>query len=118
MLVYDLNSGRRVYPGYEEIENRRGQRRRSDGTYMDYGGMRPGRWITPPYNHHGGYPPMNPQELLRKLRELEDRQSRLEDRERRQMAEQRRVGYESYPTDEYGDYRYDGYGPDMIDYPY
>lgn len=38
MIVYDLNSGHREYPGYDEIEDRRGggrgRSRRSDGTYM------------------------------------------------------------------------------------
>lgn len=42
MIVYDLNSGHRKYPGYDEIEDRRGggrgRSRRSDGTYMGYGG--------------------------------------------------------------------------------
>ena len=42
MIVYDLNSGHREYPGYDEIEDRRGggrgRSRRSDGTYMGYGG--------------------------------------------------------------------------------
>jgi hypothetical protein len=58
MIVYDLNSGQREYPGYDEIEDRRGRgrSRRSDGTYM---------------------------------------------------------GYESYPTDYYGDDRYYGDGPQM-----
>ena len=36
MIVYDLNSGHREYPGYDEIEDRRGggrgRSRRSDGT--------------------------------------------------------------------------------------
>ena len=41
MIVYDLNSGHREYPGYDEIEDRRGggrgRSRRADGTYMEYG---------------------------------------------------------------------------------
>lgn len=65
MIVYDLNSGHREYPGYDE---------------------------------------------------LEERERRLEERERRHEMEDReyrRMGYESYPTDYYGDDRYYGDGPQM-----
>lgn len=50
MIVYDLNSGQREYPGYDEIEDRRGRgrSRRSDGTYMGYG-----HGFLPPYDHYG-----------------------------------------------------------------
>ena len=90
MIVYDLNSGHREYPGYDEIEDRRGggrgRSRRADGTYMEYG-----HGFLPPYDHYG---------MHEKMKEMEDR-------------EYRRMGYESYPTDYYGDDRYYGDGPQM-----
>lgn len=50
------------------------------------------------------------------INELEERERRLEERERRHEMEDReyrRMGYESYPTDYYGDDRYYGDGPQM-----
>lgn len=62
MIVYDLNSGHREYPGYDEIEDRRGggrgRSRRSDGTYMEYG-----HGFLPPYDHYG---------MHEKMKEMED----------------------------------------------
>lgn len=96
MIVYDLNSGHREYPGYDEIEDRRGggrgRSRRSDGTYMGYGGGI--------YDHYG---------MHEKMKEMEERERRYEMEDR----EYRRMGYESYPTDYYGDDRYYGDGPQM-----
>lgn len=70
MIVYDLNSGHREYPGYDEIEDRRGggrgRSRRSDGTYMGYGGGI--------YDHYG---------MHEKMKEMEERENELEERERR-----------------------------------
>lgn len=110
MIVYDLNSGHREYPGYDEIEDRRGggrgRSRRSDGTYMGYG--HPG--FLPPYDHYGMHEKMK--EMEEREDELEERERRLEERERRHEMEDReyrRMGYESYPIDYYGDDRY--YGP-------
>ena len=34
MIVYDLNSGRREYPGYDEIEDRRGEAEAEAGVLM------------------------------------------------------------------------------------
>lgn len=103
MIVYDLNSGHREYPGYDEIEDRRGggrgRSRRSDGTYMGYGGGI--------YDHYGMHEKMK--EMEERENELEERERRLEERERRHEMEDReyrRMGYESYPTDYYGDDRY------------
>jgi hypothetical protein len=60
MIVYDLNSGHREYPGYDEIEDRRGggrgRSRRSDGTYMGYGGGI--------YDHYGMHEKMNEMEKI------------------------------------------------------
>ena len=110
MIVYDLNSGHREYPGYDEIEDRRGggrgRSRRSDGTYMGYGGGI--------YDHYGMHEKMK--EMEERENELEERERRLEERERRHEMEDReyrRMGYESYPTDYYGDDRYYGDGPQM-----
>lgn len=108
MIVYDLNSGRKEYPGYDEIEDRRGRSRRADGTYMGYG-----RFL-PPYDHYGSHDKMK--ELEEREDELEERERRLEERERHHEMkdrEYRRMGYESYPTDYYGDERYYGDGPMM-----
>ena len=95
MIVYDLNSGHREYPGYDEIEDRRGggrgRSRRSDGTYMGYGGGI--------YDHYGMHEKMK--EMEERENELEERERRLEERERRHEMEDReyrRMGYESYPT--------------------
>ena len=97
MIVYDLNSGQREYPGYDEIEDRRGRgrSRRSDGTYMGYG-----HGFLPPYDHYGMHEKMKEREERERRHEMEDR-------------EYRRMGYESYPTDYYGDDRYYGDGPQM-----
>mgnify|MGYP000793637413 CR=1 FL=1 len=110
MIVYDLNSGHREYPGYDEIEDRRGggrgRSRRSDGTYMGYGGGI--------YDHYGMHEKMK--EMEERENELEERERRLEERERRHEMEDReyrRMGYESYPIDYYGDDRYYGDGPQM-----
>ena len=77
MIVYDLNSGHREYPGYDEIEDRRGggrgRSRRSDGTYMGYGGGI--------YDHYGMHEKMK--EMEERENELEERERRLEERERR-----------------------------------
>lgn len=107
MIVYDLNSGHREYPGYDEIEDRRGggrgRSRRSDGTYMGYGGGI--------YDHYGMHEKMK--EMEERENELEERERRLEERERRHEMEDReyrRMGYESYPIDYYGDDRYYGDG--------
>lgn len=66
MIVYDLNSGHREYPGYDEIEDRRGggrgRSRRSDGTYMGYGGGI--------YDHYG---------MHEKMKEMEERENELEE---------------------------------------
>lgn len=74
MIVYDLNSGHREYPGYDEIEDRRGggrgRSRRSDGTYMGYGGGI--------YDHYG---------MHEKMKEMEERENELEERERRLLEE-------------------------------
>lgn len=106
MIVYDLNSGHREYPGYDEIEDRRGggrgRSRRSDGTYMGYGGGI--------YDHYGMHEKMK--EMEERENELEERERRLEERERRHEMEDReyrRMGYESYPTDYYGDDNSDGF---------
>lgn len=111
MRVFDLSSGRDEYPGYDEIEDRRGRGRgrgrRSNGTYNGYeGGI---------YDHYG--------KMHEKMREIEEREDELEDRERRleqrerhherEDRERRRMGYESYPEDYYGDDRYYGDGPEM-----
>lgn len=109
MIVYDLNSGHREYPGYDEIEDRRGRSRRADGTYMTHG-----RGFLPPYDHYGMHKKMR--EMEERENELEERERRLEERERHhemQDQEYRRMGYESYPTDYYGDDRYYGDGPQM-----
>lgn len=113
MIVYDLNSGHREYPGYDEIEDRRGggrgRSRRSDGMYMEYG-----HGFLPPYDHYGMHEKMK--EMEERENELEERERRLEERERRHEMEDReyrRMGYESYPTDYYGDDRYYGDGPQM-----
>lgn len=113
MIVYDLNSGHREYPGYDEIEDRRGggrgRSRRADGTYMEYGHV-----FLPPYDHYGMHEKMK--EMEERENELEERERRLEERERRHEMEDReyrRMGYESYPTDYYGDDRYYGDGPQM-----
>lgn len=97
-------------PGYDEIEDRRGggrgRSRRSDGTYMGYGGGI--------YDHYGMHEKMK--EMEERENELEERERRLEERERRHEMEDReyrRMGYESYPTDYYGDDRYYGDGPQM-----
>lgn len=102
--------GHREYPGYDEIEDRRGggrgRSRRSDGTYMGYGGGI--------YDHYGMHEKMK--EMEERENELEERERRLEERERRHEMEDReyrRMGYESYPTDYYGDDRYYGDGPQM-----
>lgn len=102
--------GNREYPGYDEIEDRRGggrgRSRRSDGTYMGYGGGI--------YDHYGMHEKMK--EMEERENELEERERRLEERERRHEMEDReyrRMGYESYPTDYYGDDRYYGDGPQM-----
>lgn len=75
MIVYDLNSGHREYPGYDEIEDRRGggrgRSRRSDGTYMGYGGGI--------YDHYG---------MHEKMKEMEERENELEERERRLLIGQ------------------------------
>lgn len=67
MIVYDLNSGHREYPGYDEIEDRRGggrgRSRRSDGTYMEYG-----HGFLPPYDHYG---------MHEKMKEMEERENEL-----------------------------------------
>lgn len=78
MIVYDLNSGQREYPGYDEIEDRRGRgrSRRSDGTYMGYG-----HGFLPPYDHYGMHEKMK--EMEERENELEERERRLEERERR-----------------------------------
>lgn len=55
-------------------------------------------------------------EMEERENELEERERRLEERERRHEMEDReyrRMGYESYPTDYYGDDRYYGDGPQM-----
>lgn len=80
MIVYDLNSGHREYPGYDEIEDRRGggrgRSRRADGTYMEYG-----HGFLPPYDHYGMHEKMK--EMEERENELEERERRLEERERR-----------------------------------
>lgn len=79
MRVYEIG-------GYG-IEDRR--RRRSDGTYMGYGY---------PMDHHE-----------EKMRELERREAELDRRERmlqEKEGKMRRVGYENYPMDTYGDEGY------------
>lgn len=84
----------------------RGRSRRSDGTYMGYGGGI--------YDHYGMHEKMK--EMEERENELEERERRLEERERRHEMEDReyrRMGYESYPTDYYGDDRYYGDGPQM-----
>lgn len=93
-----------------KIEDRRGggrgRSRRSDGTYMGYGGGI--------YDHYGMHEKMK--EMEERENELEERERRLEERERRHEMEDReyrRMGYESYPTDYYGDDRYYGDGPQM-----
>lgn len=98
---------------YDEIEDRRGggrgRSRRSDGTYMEYG-----HGFLPPYDHYGMHEKMK--EMEERENELEERERRLEERERRHEMEDReyrRMGYESYPTDYYGDDRYYGDGPQM-----
>lgn len=75
MIVYDLNSGHREYPGYDEIEDRRGRgrSRRADGTYMEYG-----HGFLPPYDHYG---------MHEKMKEMEERENELEERERRLLEE-------------------------------
>lgn len=83
--------------------------RRSDGTYMEYG-----HGFLPPYDHYGMHEKMK--EMEERENELEERERRLEERERRHEMEDReyrRMGYESYPTDYYGDDRYYGDGPQM-----
>lgn len=111
MIVYNLRSGRREYPGYGEIEDRR-RSRRADGTYMGYG-----RFL-PPYDHYGS-DHERMKEIEERETELEERERMLEERERRQemIGEDRpmvrRMGYESYPIDYYGDDRYYGDGPQM-----
>lgn len=84
MIVYDLNSGHREYPGYDEIEDRRGggrgRSRRSDGTYMEYG-----HGFLPPYDHYGMHEKMK--EMEERENELEERERRLEERERRHEKE-------------------------------
>lgn len=83
-----------------------GRSRRSDGTYMGYGGGI--------YDHYGMHEKMK--EMEERENELEERERRLEERERRHEMEDReyrRMGYESYPTDYYGDDRYYGDGPQM-----
>ena len=86
MIVYDLNSGHREYPGYDEIEDRRGggrgRSRRSDGTYMEYG-----HGFLPPYDHYGMHEKMK--EMEERENELEERERRLEERERRHEMEDR-----------------------------
>lgn len=86
MIVYDLNSGHREYPGYDEIEDRRGggrgRSRRSDGTYMGYGGGI--------YDHYGMHEKMK--EMEERENELEERERRLEERERRHEMEDRNTG--------------------------
>ena len=79
---------------------------KSDGTYMGYGGGI--------YDHYGMHEKMK--EMEERENELEERERRLEERERRHEMEDReyrRMGYESYPTDYYGDDRYYGDGPQM-----
>lgn len=87
MIVYDLNSGHREYPGYDEIEDRRGggrgRSRRSDGTYMGYG--HPG--FLPPYDNYGMHEKMK--EMEERENELEERERRFEERERRHEMEDR-----------------------------
>lgn len=84
MIVYDLNSGHREYPGYDEIEDRRGRgrSRRADGTYMEYG-----HGFLPPYDHYGMHEKMK--EMEERENELEERERRLEERERRHEMEDR-----------------------------
>lgn len=68
----------------------------------------------PPYDHYGMHEKMK--EMEERENELEERERRLEERERRHEMEDReyrRMGYESYPTDYYGDDRYYGDGPQM-----
>lgn len=88
MIVYDLNSGHREYPGYDEIEDRRGggrgRSRRADGTYMEYG-----HGFLPPYDHYGMHEKMK--EMEERENELEERERRLEERERRHEMEDREV---------------------------
>lgn len=87
----------------------RGRSRRADGTYMEYG-----HGFLPPYDHYGMHEKMK--EMEERENELEERERRLEERERRHEMEDReyrRMGYESYPTDYYGDDRYYGDGPQM-----
>lgn len=81
----------------------------ADGTYMEYG-----HGFLPPYDHYGMHEKMK--EMEERENELEERERRLEERERRHEMEDReyrRMGYESYPTDYYGDDRYYGDGPQM-----
>lgn len=116
MTVFDLNSGRRIYPGYNGIDDRRGGRewdRRPDGTYMGHGGYPAPQYPVPPYAHYGMGDRMR--ELEQRERALAERERELEQRERRQMEEleNRRMGYESYPTDYSGGNRYYGGGPEM-----
>lgn len=66
------------------------------------------------YDHYGMHEKMK--EMEERENELEERERRLEERERRHEMEDReyrRMGYESYPTDYYGDDRYYGDGPQM-----
>lgn len=77
--------------------------------YMEYG-----HGFLPPYDHYGMHEKMK--EMEERENELEERERRLEERERRHEMEDReyrRMGYESYPTDYYGDDRYYGDGPQM-----
>lgn len=66
------------------------------------------------YDHYGMHEKMK--EMEERENELEERERRLEERERRHEMEDReyrRMGYESYPIDYYGDDRYYGDGPQM-----
>lgn len=104
MIVYDLDSGRRM-DRYDEIEDRRGGRqRRSDGTYMGHDGYGP-------YDRYGEHP-------YRKMREMEDNyrhdgMGRYPEDTRRYHEDdgmyRRRVGYRTYPEDRYDGDDYDRY---------
>lgn len=81
---------------------------------IDYISYRYGHGFLPPYDHYGMHEKMK--EMEERENELEERERRLEERERRHEMEDReyrRMGYESYPTDYYGDDRYYGDGPQM-----
>lgn len=112
MRIFDLGS---TEHDYDEIDDRRGRGRgrgrRSDGTYMGYGG----HGFLPPHDHYGRMHEKM-EELEEREEELEERERELEERERRHEREDReyrKVGFASYPRDYYGDDRYYGDGPEM-----